>query len=126
MCKFLKHFMQTSSSGGGGEGYVKLLKLCRFLSSLLVKLVQVRERRERGGEKLVHHVGSTLVSNPQEFQEDSLEFASDIAGLLIHLYGWVCSGSGPCATLPTLSVCVCPQLCSSFSPLLTCQQPHSV
>ena len=53
---------------------------------------------EERGEKLVHNVGSTLVSNPQEFQEDSLEFASDIAGLLIHLYGWVCSGSGPCAT----------------------------
>jgi hypothetical protein len=53
-----------TSSGGGGGGYVKLLKLCRFLSSLLVKLVQ-------------------------EFQEDYLEFASDIAGLLIHLYGCV-------------------------------------
>ena len=50
MCQFLKYFMQTSSGGGGG-GYVKLLKLCRFLSSLLVKLVQVREMREREGRR---------------------------------------------------------------------------
>ena len=59
-------------------------------------------------------MGSTLVSNPQEFQEDYLEFASDIAGLLIHLYGWVCSG--PRATLLTLCVCVCVHSCVPPSP----------
>ena len=40
-------YLQGSNSGGtGGSGrseYTKLLKLCRFLSSLLVKLVQVRD-----------------------------------------------------------------------------------
>jgi hypothetical protein len=53
---------RVATSNGGGSVYLKLLKLCRFLSSLLVKLVQ-------------------------EFRDNSADFSADLTDLLIHLYG---------------------------------------
>ena len=63
---------------------MKLLKLCRFLSSLLVKLVQVSSPPPLSLSLKGYW---SLLSTPQEFQEDSSEFAADVASLLIHLYG---------------------------------------